>query len=633
MAPKQSRGAKAAAVAQRTVQAPRPYLMSFGEGPDAAHDDLRGMPQSIRQEDADGNVEYLPPPESEFLNFLEANPLICGRLAVSDPNIFFANGAICARLARREREHVGGDAPATPAATAAAPAATAPAAAPASVPPVAKALPGATDADASARATPAADGPDDADMPDPTPDAPAEAVAVLACGTIPAVHSIPAASGPLSDAPTADASAGATPAAGPPGSTPADPSPPTVVVPLETPPAPPANGSDAEASATDAPATDAPVAAPAADAPAAAPAPAAAHPAVAVAAATVGDPAPPASADAPADAGHAAPAPTAAAPAATIAAAALAPAAATAAAHGWEAHPVWFGTLLRVKVRDGPDEAFTGALVCRVEPPLLVCDNGEWITFDSLNDILESTRKGDIQEWAGGGLVAGASGPDAAVTVTYTPKFGGANEAVAGALIGQRPSIFGCNFAFKAHYLAMPTFCEPPPALGQRQLRGGATRTGRNRLEFATFRCGDILEKNMEVMEGGALDHEAVVACVVYVPAGAVPTDKQCRKLLLLCETKMQPYRFFVSQWGHWKRVAQPGVASTIDKDCHDFPALNVGENVVAKIEEVSWPPPTRVFCPCCRCRHPLPLPAAGTATWPPPPPATVTHGCQLPPF
>lgn len=81
-------------------EAARPYLTSFGEGPDAAHDDLRGMPQSIRQEDEHGNVEYLPPPEADCLAFLDANPLIRARLAVSDPNVLVGNGALCARLAR-----------------------------------------------------------------------------------------------------------------------------------------------------------------------------------------------------------------------------------------------------------------------------------------------------------------------------------------------------------------------------------------------------------------------------------------------------------------------------------------------------------------------------------------------------
>jgi hypothetical protein len=93
----------------------------------------------------------------------------------------------------------------------------------------------------------------------------------------------------------------------------------------------------------------------------------------------------------------------------------------------------------------------------------------------------------------------------------------------------------------------------------------------------------------MSTLEGGALDLQAIVVRVVYVPPGAIATDKQCRKLLLLCEREGTPTRrrFFASRWGHWQRVAQPGVPPSTDRDGHDFNALTVGESVLAAIEEV----------------------------------------------
>eukprot|EP00962_Isochrysis_galbana_P028348 scaffold8947_cov113-Isochrysis_galbana.AAC.2 len=115
---------------------------------------------------------------------------------------------------------------------------------------------------------------------------------------------------------------------------------------------------------------------------------------------------------------------------------------------------------------------------------------------------------------------------DAAVGATYIPK----SKRVAGGLIGQCAPIFDCPFVFGAHFLAMPSFCEPAAA-GQRQLRGTASHSPkRNRQQFATFRRGDILVKNMEVCEeddpsamsvGGAPDKKAVVARVIYIPASS----------------------------------------------------------------------------------------------------------------
>lgn len=564
--------AKAAvALGQRQAQgchAPRPYLTSFGEGDDAAHDDLRGMPMSTWD---DGSAEYVPPPDSAFLKFLDENPSIRARLAVSDANVFVGNGAICARLARGEQ--------------------AAPAAATRAAGPTAVEAHGATAdlVDAPAAGTLAGDASADTNSVSTPPD-PAAATPTVA----------PAAAAADEDAVSADPPVQVLPAA-PPAATDAahasgtEPSGSSQLAAAALPLA--ANYSAADASAADAlPVTSAAIV----------PVPAAAD---------TDDPAGD-TGNLPLAKGHTemggSPYPPASAPAAAAHSADDAPAAAISAVvlEGKQATPPsWFGNLLRVSVRLEPGAAFTGALICCVQPAMLVCDSGEWLSFETASEVLELTSSGDIKKWDGaGGLVAGVVVRDAAVGATYIPK----SKRVAGGLIGQCAPVFDCTFVFGAHFLAMPSFCEP--AAGQRQLRGTASHSpNRNRQQFATFRRGDILVKNMELCEeddpsamsvGGAPDKKAVVARVIYIPASSGSCGKakqQCRKLLLLCEHDVLPRRYFVSQWGHWQRRVQPGVAATIDIDCHDFAALKVEADVLASIEEVcstraccvSWLPPS----------------------------------------